>query len=202
LVAAAATNRVEPFRTAGVEYVFCPRDNAPTTVLSLPVLDAVHVDRFEVAFPDVSARVDRLTPDRRRDLVEDLVKPLSLEMMTKVTGSTAPYPHELRAMWEQITGNEPVSPDDWSGFNDAANRQFFSVAAYRPGFKEVAPEDDPTSRDLYGEHWLIARAMELLRSFQYQPASLADMLYPIGMAYDGDFAYRVGPVLRQVEMAA
>ena len=201
LVAAAATNRVEPFRTAGVEYVLCPRDNA-AVVLTPPVLDAVHVDRFEVAFADVSARVDRLSAERQRDLIEGLVKPLSLELMTRVSGSTVPYPPELRAMWERITGNEPVSAADWQVFNDAANRQFFSAAAYRPGFKDVAPEDDPTSRDVYEQHWLIARAMELLRSFQYQPASVADMLYPIAMAFEGDFTQRVAPMLRQIEMAA
>ena len=201
LVAAAATNRVEPFRTAGVEYVLCPRDNTPV-VLTPPALDAVHVDRFEIAFPDVSARVDRLLADRGRDLIEELVKPLSLEMMTRVSGATMPYPPELRAMWEQITGNGAVSPGDWQAFNDATNRQYFSAAAYRPGFKDVAPEDDPTSREVYEHHWLIARSMELLRSFQYRPVSVADMLYPIAVAFDGDFTQRVGPALRQIEMAA
>lgn len=201
LVAAAATNRVEPFRTAGVEYVLCPRDNTPV-VLTPPVLDAVHVDRFEIAFPDVSARVDRLAADRGRDLIEELVKPLSLEMMTRVSGATVPYPPELRAMWEQITGNGAVSPGDWQAFNDAANRQYFSAAAYRPGFKDIAPEDDPTSREVYEQHWVIARAMELLRSFQYRPVSVADMLYPIAVSFDGDFTQRVGPALRQIEMAA
>ena len=53
-------------RIPGVEYGVCPPRNL-NEVCSEPVLDDMHTHRLEVLYPDLFARLQRLTAYRGRD---------------------------------------------------------------------------------------------------------------------------------------
>lgn len=198
LVAAAATNRVEPFKTVGVEYALCVREKE-WQLLPPPVLDAVHVGRFEVTYPDLSARVQRLCAADHH-LLDGVVRDLAGRMMQGVIGTVAAYPVELRDLWDRLSANEPVSEQDWGKLVTAGNGQFLQASLCRPSSVDDDPVEDQDWRKQYDQQWLIARTMEVLRGFRYRPAlPVGDMMYAAGVAYPGDFAALVGPMLRDLE---
>jgi len=191
LVAAAATNRIEPFKPAGIEHALCKREDYAQSPPTGPVLDAVHVDRFEATYPDLSARVQRLRAADHQGVLDEVVQVLAGQMMQGVFGGQQMCPVSLRDMWERLLSNEAVSQEIWQEFNTTANNQYWTAAVYRPGAKDVDPGDDATPRDVYEQQWLIARTMEVLRGFQFQPEPLGNMIYAAGVNHPEFGAHRL-----------
>jgi hypothetical protein len=161
LIAAVATNRVEPFKTAGVEYALCERET-DRRVLQPPVLDAVHVDRFEVTYPELSARVQRLCAVDHDAVLERVVRDLAGRMMFGVKSQSEPYPAELRQMWDRLSVKAPVTAEDWKSFASAANTAYLDMVLVRPMSIDGDPAEEQTWRRAYEQHWLIVRTIEVL----------------------------------------
>lgn len=205
LVAATATNRIEPLRVAGVECALCQRERSTQTSIT-PVLDDMHAHRLAVQCPDIYPRIARLTVWNDTAVLNQLVVPLAVQMIDAVQSGSAGVdcPPELRQMWDALGSGDELSEKDWEEFELATDVYYATAGASsgRPGYSDETTEIDTSGHSYYRAQWLIARTMELVRGWARRPPPLADMVYASAAAYPGDFAAKIDPMLRLLEREA
>jgi hypothetical protein len=183
-------------RIPGVEYGVCPPRNL-NEVYGEPVLDDMHTHRLEVLYPDLYARLQRLTAteDATRAFANQACVPLAMQMIDAVRMAAGVQgPPELRQMWDALGTGDAISDDEWQQYLMASMVFNVNLSASRLPLDAGVAE-----RERYHAEWVAARAMEFLRGWQRNPADVADMIYAAAMAYPGDFAVKFEPLLRVVE---
>lgn len=198
LVAVGMTIDSPHSRVPGVEYGVCPPRNL-NEMYSEPVLDDMHAHRLEVLYPDLFARLQRLTgtEDATRAFASQVCVPLAMQMIDAVHMATdVQSPPELRQMWDALGTGDPISDDDWQNYLMASMVYNVNLSAGRLPLDAGVAE-----RQRYHAQWVTARAMEFLRGWQHMPPDVADMVYAAAAAYPGDFAVKFEPHLRAPEAA-
>lgn len=198
LVALGVTADSAQSRIRDVEYGVCPARNLGE-VYSEPVLDDMHAHRLEVLFPDLFARLQRLTAteDATRAFANQACVALAMQMIDAVQMSAGVQsPPELRQMWDALGTGDPISEDDWQNYLMASMVFYVNLSASRLPLDAGVAE-----RERYHAQWVTARTMEFLRGWQRTPPDVADMIYAAAVAYPGDFAVKFEPLLRAPEAA-
>lgn len=198
LVALAMTSDSPESRVPGVEYGICPPRNLNESC-SEPVLDDMHAHRLEVLYPDLSARLQRITSnaEETRAFASQACVPLAMQMFDAVQmAAGVDSPPELRHMWDALGTGDPISDDDWQQYLMASMVFYVNLSASRLPLDAGVAE-----RERYRAQWVAARTMEFLRGWQRTPPDVADMIYAAAVAYPGDFAVKFEPHLRAPEAA-
>ena len=198
LVALAITSDSPESRVPGVEYGVCPPRNL-NELCSEPVLDDMHAHRLEVLYPDLFARLQRITSsaEETRAFASQACVPLAMQMIDAVhTAADVQSPPELRQMWDVLGTGDVISDDDWQAYLMASMVFYVNVSASRLPLDAGVAE-----RERYRAQWVAARTMEFLRGWQRTPPDIADMVYAAAVAYPGDFAVKFEPHLRAPEAA-
>lgn len=196
LIALGVTRDSAQSRIPGVEYGVCP-PRTLNEVYSEPVLDDMHTHRLEVLYPDLFARLQRLTAteDATRAFANQACVPLAMQMIDAVqTAAGVQSPPELRQMWDVLGTGDAISDDEWQHYLMASTVFYVNLSASRLPLDAGVAE-----RERYHAEWVTARTMEFLRGWQRNPADVADMIYASAVAYPGDFAVKFEPLLRVVE---
>ena len=198
LVALAMTSDSSESRVPGVEYGICPQRNL-NELCSEPVLDDMHAHRLEVLYPDLFARLQRLTSnaEETRAFASQACVPLAMQMIDAVhMAADVQSPPELRRMWDELGTGDVISDDDWQQYLMASMVFYVNLSASRLPLDAGVGE-----RERYRAQWVTARTMEFLRGWQRTPPDVADMIYAAAVAYPGDFAIKFEPLLRAPEAA-
>ena len=198
LVALGMTSDSSESRIPGVEYGVCPPRNL-NEVCSEPALDDMHTHRLEVLYPDLFARLQRLTAteDATRAFANQVCVPLAMQMIDAVhMAAGVQSPPELRQMWDALGTGDAISNDDWQQYLMASMVFYVNLSASRLPLDAGIAE-----RERYHAQWVTARTMEFLRGWQRTPPDVADMIYAAAVAYPGDFAVKFEPHLRAPEAA-
>ncbi|MEB3980170.1 hypothetical protein OQ968_02705 [Mycobacterium sp. 663a-19] len=198
LVALGVTHDSAQSRIPGVEYGVCPARNL-NEVYSEPVLDDMHAHRLEVLYPDLFARLQRLTTSEEatRAFANQACVPLAMQMIDAVQMSAGvESPPELRQMWDALGTGDPISDDEWQQYLMASMVFYVNLSASRLPLDAGVAE-----RERYHAQWVTARTMEFLRGWQRTTPDVADMIYAAAVAYPGDFAGKFEPLLRAPEAA-
>ena len=196
LVAVGMTGDSLQSRVPGVEYGTCPPRHL-NEMCTEPVLDDMHTHRLEVPYPDLFARLQRLTAseDATRAIANQVCVPLAMQMIDAVQMATdVQSPPELRWMWDALGTGDAISDDEWQQYLMASLVFYVNLSASRLPLDAGVAE-----RERYHAQWVAARAMEFLRGWQRNPADVADMIYAAAVAYPGDVAAKFDPLLRAVE---
>ena len=198
LVALAMTSDSPESRVPGVEYGICPPRNL-NELCSEPVLDDMHAHRLEVLYPDLFARLQRITSnaEETRAFASQACVPLAMQMIDAVhMAADVQSPPELRQIWDELGTGDVISDDDWQQYLMASMVFYVNLSASRLPLDAGVGE-----RARYRAQWVTARTMEFLRGWQRTPPDVADMIYAAAVAYPGDFAVKFEPLLRAPEAA-
>jgi hypothetical protein len=196
LVALGLTTDSPQSRVPAVEYGVCPPRNL-NEAYSEPLLDDVHSHRLEVLYPDLFARLQRLTAteDATRAFANQVCVQLAIQMIDGVQmAAGVQTPPELRQMWDWLGTGDAISDDKWQQFLMASMVFNINLSASRLPLDAGVAE-----RERYHAEWVAARTMEFLRGWQRNPPDAADMIYAAAVAYPGDFAVKFEPMLRIAE---
>lgn len=198
MVALAITSDSPESRVPGVEYGICPPRNLNESC-SEPVLEDMHAHRLEILYPDLYARLQRITStaEETRAFANQVCVGLAMQMIDAVQmAAGVDSPPELRHMWDALGTGDPISDDEWQQYLIASIVFNVNLSASRLPLDAGVAE-----RERYRAQWVAARTMEFLRGWQRTPPDVADMIYAAAVAYPGDFAVKFEPLLRAPEAA-
>lgn len=191
-LAAAATNGpVDQLRGAGVEYAdSCTFDRSPLRgSTSVAVLDAMHVHRLQLEFPDLYERLVRLSGAEDR-FGRELMMAVARGLVDEVSGFQ--HPLELPQTWSALVAGEQPSTQAWQHYATVTSNEFMFTTPKRPPACPV---------EVYRQAWMVCRALEVVGGFAGRPLPLADMVYALAAAWPGlDVRWQVEPLLRAAEV--
>jgi hypothetical protein len=202
LVGAASTGPVTALREAKVDHgQSCDPDRFPLgDDWTPPLLDALHVHRLQLEYPDLYDRLGKLA-DVAPVYRHRAIFRTSLGLMDSLLG--VDYPHELRSVWAAVRAGKETLPEVWTDYVTPSKMAFLEPGLKRPGMftTAVSPEDVPAEDDaLYRDRWRVARVMEHIAGWAGDPLPLADMMYAAAaMGGDIDAVEKLEPILSEIE---
>jgi hypothetical protein len=204
LTAAAATTSIAAFQQAGIEHGEpCIPQRSPllkNETWRPPELDALHVHRLQLEYPDLYERLARITDIR---LQMRLITPLGRELVGALMASARiDCPLALREVWAALMNAGPdPSDEEWARYHEALDVVLLRPHISRPSVSDAwRPEDVPTERHAeYRDAWLLARVMEHVAGWMWRPLPLADMVYAAAATRSGDIDQWLKPRLREIE---
>ena len=202
LVAAASTGPVTALREAKVDHgESCDPDRFPLGEdWSPPLLDALHVHRLALEYPDLYERLGKLA-DAAPVYRHRAIFLTSLGLMDSLLG--VDYPQELRSVWAAVKAGNESSPSVWANYANESKTPFLEPGLKRPGLftNAVRPEDVASAdHEVYRDLWRVARVMEHVGGYSRQPLPLADMVYAAAaMGGPIDPVAELEPRLREIE---
>jgi hypothetical protein len=103
-------------------------------------------------------------------------------------------------VWKILEANSEPPAEVWEEFGRELNRySIMEVGVKRAGFGCASPAADPSDREAYRAHWLVARTMEVIGGWEHRPLPLADMAYAASAIGRGDIRAELEPRLRMIE---
>jgi hypothetical protein len=202
LVAAAATGPVTALREAKVDHgESCDPDRFPLGEdWTPPLLDALHVHRLALEYPDLYERLGKLA-DAAPVFRHRAIFLTSLGLMDSLLG--VDYPQELRSVWAAVKAGNESSPSVWANYANESKTPFLEPGLKRPGLftNAVRPEDVASAdHEVYRDLWRVARVMEHVGGYSRQQLPLADMVYAAAaMGGPIDPVAELEPRLREIE---
>ena len=150
LVAAATTGPVSVLRDAGVEHPpSCTRQSSPLLQpgqhVAAPTMDAMHVHRLSVMWPDVYPRLLRVM-DAEPIFQDRIVGAVSALLMNSATTQAVAVdggiPDPIRLIWMTRGGDRDPSPQQWADYDESAKNFNTVTSIFRPGFVGGADPSD------------------------------------------------------------
>jgi hypothetical protein len=201
LVAAASTGPVDALREVHIECGWADRERSPLTNENWqpPGLDGLHVHRLELEYPSLYEGLQRVAkvggPYHER-----VMWPLASQLWTAARAARVDIPPVLRSVWKILEANSEPPAEVWEEFGRELNRySIMEVGVKRAGFGCASPAADPSDREAYRAHWLVARTMEVIGGWEHRPLPLADMAYAASAIGRGDIRAELEPRLRMIE---